>query len=87
MVSINQEMHRINNCSLFSKGTDTTYAGAHVQLRILAHAVGVSDVAATITGIFILETFQHGALFFRNAGKLFEALHQTESGFAARMGL
>ena len=80
-------MHNINKSSLFSKGADTTYAGTHVQLRILAHAVGVSDVAATITGVFILETFQHWALFFCNARKLFEALHETESGFAARMGL
>ena len=38
---------------------------------MFAHAVGVSDVSAVVTGKLILETFQNGALFVGNTGELF----------------
>ena len=66
---------------------DPTDPRPHVELRVLAHAVGVPYVAAIVRGLLVFEALEYRPLFLHDARELFDALQKTEGGLAAGVGL
>jgi hypothetical protein len=77
-----------NKCApLTSVIPNSANAGPHIQLRMLAHGVGIAHGPTVVRGDRIVQALDHGFLLDFDAIQILQARQQSQGGFVARVRL